>query len=416
MGNILENNKSFCLAPWIHSYISPQGLRQICCVAEHNFGKNVPLEDMWNSDEMKNIRKRMLEGETLSECNRCNDSSINPYSYRKYFNTEYITKIDEAILNTDIDGNFNGLPKTFDYRTNVCNFKCKMCTEEFSTQIQGEKINNGLNLQFNILNTEEKEKSLEIINNEFSNDEILKNVLEIYWAGGEPMYWKTHWETLDRLIEKGYAKNVTLRYHSNLSTIEYKEKLLTDYFEHFKDIQFYSSLDGTGNIGEWIRSNLNFEKWKINFSKLIQYRNTHSNIKIKLSIAVTTATLFDFENLYELCKEFDVEPDFQTCYATNATNLLSPKSFPKEYIKNICFKFLDVHINDNDYIIIKFRNYVDFLLKETFFEKDFDYKSNIKYGLTQINYLELNRPHSNITFEDILKYDSKIYNFYKNIK
>ena len=89
MGSILDNNKSFCLAPWIHSYISPQGLRQICCVAEHNFGINQSLESIWNSDEMKDIRTKMMNGEILSACNRCNDKSINPNPYRDYFNRQY---------------------------------------------------------------------------------------------------------------------------------------------------------------------------------------------------------------------------------------------------------------------------------------------------------------------------------------
>ena len=172
MGSILDNNKSFCLAPWIHSYISPQGLRQICCVAEHNFGINQSLESIWNSDEMKDIRTKMMNGEILSACNRCNDKSINPNPYRDYFNRQYEWYTNDIISNTKEDGTFNGVPRTFDYRTNVCNFKCKMCSEEFSSQIQGEKLNNGLDLQFNILNSDERERSLQIIN----NDTVRKNV------------------------------------------------------------------------------------------------------------------------------------------------------------------------------------------------------------------------------------------------
>ncbi len=416
MGSILDNNKSFCLAPWIHSYISPQGLRQICCVAEHNFGINQSLESIWNSDEMKDIRTKMMNGEILSACNRCNDKSINPHPYRDYFNKQYDWYTNDILLNTKEDGTFNGLPKTFDYRTNVCNFKCKMCSEEFSSQIQGEKINNGLDLQFNILNSEEREQSLEIINNEFSNDEILKNVLEIYWAGGEPMYWKTHWETLDRLIQKGYAKNVKLRYHSNLSTIEYKGNILTDYFKHFKDVQFFCSLDGTNLIGEWVRTNLDWDKWKNNFTKLVEFRNENTHIEIKLAITVTTATLFDFENLYELCTEFNVEPEFQTCYSTNATNLLSPKAFPKRLIEPIINNFLNSHLEDENYIINKFRKYKEFLFKENFFENDSTYKNDLWLGLGIIKNLEKNRPHKIITFENILSLNRELFEFYLNIQ
>ncbi len=415
MGNILENNKSFCLAPWIHSYISPQGLRQLCCVAEHNFGTNKSLDEIWNNDEMKSIRKRMLSGIELPECARCNNKSVNPFPYRDYFNTQYDWKIDELLNLTKEDGTLDKLPMTFDYRTNVCNFKCKMCTEEFSSQIQSEKIKNGLDLSFNILNSEEREHSFKIIENEFDNEDILKNLLEIYWAGGEPMYWKTHWKTLDKLVTLGYAKNVIIRYNSNLSTIEYKGKLLTDYFKHFKLVEFYSSLDGTGNIGEWNRTGLDWNNWRNNFSKLIEYRNNNKNAQIKLAITVNTPTLFDFENLYELCKEFDVEPDFQTCYSTNATNLLSPKAFPKNIIKSIINNFINSHINDENYIINKFRNYAEFLINDYFFENDVTYKYDLKLGFKKIEYFEKNRPHSKINFADILAYDDNIFKFYKDI-
>ena len=86
MYTIKENNISFCLAPWIHSYVSPQGLRQICCVSNNNFGVNKSLEEIWNSDEMKDIRLRMIKGEELSVCERCNGGSTNPNPYRNYFN------------------------------------------------------------------------------------------------------------------------------------------------------------------------------------------------------------------------------------------------------------------------------------------------------------------------------------------
>jgi len=67
-------------------------------------------------------------------------------------------------------------------------------------------------------------------------------------------------------------------------------------------------------------------------------------------------------------------------------------------------------------MINKFRNYVDFLLNESFFENEKNYDGNLIYGFNQINYLELNRPHSQITFENIISYDSDIYTFYQNIK
>jgi len=406
----------FCLAPWIHSYISPQGLRQLCCVADHNFGINKSLNEMWNSDEMKNIRLQMLNNEKLQICNRCDGGALNPNTYRNYFTKNYEHLIDDILENTQKDGTYEKLPITFDYRTNVCNFKCKICTEEFSSQIHSEKQTNNLELLYGILSSKEREDSFKIIDTELENEEILKNVSEFYWAGGEPMYWKRHWKTLQKLIDNGQSKNVKLRYSTNLSTIEHNGKLLIDYFDHFKKIEIFCSLDATESIGEWIRSNLNYSKWKENFSKLVEYKNQRNHVEVYLAVTVTTSGLFDFENLYELCKEFNISPDFQTCYSLVATNLLSPKSFPKKIVQSIIENFLNNHVNDDNYIIEKFRNYSSFLLSQEFFETQNSYEHNLIEGLKSIKYLDENRPHSVLTFEKIIQQNKELYDFYKEKK
>jgi organic radical activating enzyme len=413
MSEILKTNKTFCLAPWIHSFISPQGERKLCCISENVIGTNVPLDEMWNGDEMKDVRKKMLNGETLKTCDRCNVNQSSPiHTYRDYFNNGYPELIDDVISRTNEDGTFNGLPVALSYQTNICNFKCKMCYEGYSSQIQSEKTKNGI--EINVLSVSERERSIEIIKNELNDEKIYKNILEIYWAGGEPLYWDVHWETLQMLIDKDCAKNVTLRYNTNLSIIEYKGKSIYEYFKHFKYVHFSSSIDGTGNIGEWIRSNLNYIKWKDNFSKIIKAKNEHDNINVFISITVTTATIFDFENLYELCKEFDIIPAFQTCYNGEVFNLMTPRAFPKKLIKPVLDKFLNNHLDDDNKLIDTFREYIEFLLNQHYHENDEGYIETFKKGIDNIKYLEKNRPHQNITFEDILSYEPLLYEFYKN--
>lgn len=414
---VLKDNNSFCLVPWIHSYISPQGKRCLCAVSNDNFGKNLSLEEFWNSEQMKEIRRKMMRGESLSECERCHGKTVNVYTYKTYFNTEFAHRTEDILKNTSEDGTYNQLPQTLDYRTNVCNFKCKMCTEEYSTQIQNEKTRNNIPLQYGMLNKEERERSVEIIDSEFNNENILKNLLELYWAGGEPMFWKTHWDVLKNLIDKNYAKNVILRYHSNLSTIKYKDLELTECFKHFKKIKFFCSLDGTGEIGEWIRSNLDYFKWRLNFAKLVEYRNSNDNLELTLSITVNTPTLFDFDNLYNLCKEFAVIPDFQTCHADNATNLLCPRTIPKKIVQDICDAFLQRHANENNLVMDKFKSYINFLYSQEFFEvnADGEYRKHLKRGAEEIAYLEKNRPHETTTFKKIISQNKDLEDFYNNI-
>jgi hypothetical protein len=46
-----------------------------------------------------------------------------------------------------------------------------------------------------------------------------KRITELYWCGGEPLMWKTHWNSMSRIVELGYADQVLARYNSNISRI-----------------------------------------------------------------------------------------------------------------------------------------------------------------------------------------------------
>lgn len=410
----LENNKSFCIVPWVHSHISAQGERQLCCISDHNFGVNVPLDEMWNSPEMKSIRKKMLNGEKLAICNRCNENTSSPHTYQNFFNDKFKDLITDVIDNTTDDGGYEKYPISIDYRTNVCNFKCKMCWEGCSTQIQAEKVKNGIELH--ILNHDQRLVSENIIKSEINKEETFENIVDMYWAGGEPLYWKTHWETLDKLIKTDKAKNVVLRYNTNLSIIDYKGVSIIEYFKHFNRVDFSCSLDGTGDIGEWIRTNLNYISWREHFTQIINARNEYHNIKVYLAITITSATLFDLENLYQLCIEFNVLPGFQTCYVANSFSLLTPLAFPKHLIKSLIDEFLIKHKDENNETINNFRNYLSFLLEREFLDNDPEYLNKFKDATDQIVYLDKNRPHQKINFESILMINKPLYDFYMENK
>jgi hypothetical protein len=79
---------TLCLAPWTHTYLSPQTERRMCCARREpaqNFeqyidtaagtGRYIPLtlEQYWNSEHMRSVRRRMMAGESLPECEVCND-------------------------------------------------------------------------------------------------------------------------------------------------------------------------------------------------------------------------------------------------------------------------------------------------------------------------------------------------------
>jgi hypothetical protein len=96
-----EGNKTFCMAPWTHTYLSPQTERRMCCASREpaqsfkqyiDTGNNakeykpLTLEQHWNSEHMRSVRRRMLAGEELPECEVCDHKLLNTDVYRSYWN------------------------------------------------------------------------------------------------------------------------------------------------------------------------------------------------------------------------------------------------------------------------------------------------------------------------------------------
>ena len=78
-----ERPETLCMAPWTHTYLSPQTERRMCCASrepaqsfkqyidtEAGTGEYRPmsLEEWWNGEHMRSVRVRMMRGETLPEC------------------------------------------------------------------------------------------------------------------------------------------------------------------------------------------------------------------------------------------------------------------------------------------------------------------------------------------------------------
>ena len=101
MNNSMPNVKpdTLCMAPWVHTYLSPQTERRMCCASrepaqsfkqyidtESGTGVYDPqsLDEWWNSEHMKSVRVRMMAGKTLPECEVCNNKLLNTDVYRSY--------------------------------------------------------------------------------------------------------------------------------------------------------------------------------------------------------------------------------------------------------------------------------------------------------------------------------------------
>ena len=346
---------TLCMAPWTHTYLSPQTERRMCCASREpaqNFeqyidtsagtGRYIPitLDEHWNSEHMKSVRRRMMAGETLPECEVCNDKLLNTDVYRSYFNQLFGDKYLQAREHTDATGYTTMKPVSWDYRfSNLCNFKCRMCGDMLSSAWESEQRQHAMidftNPKNNWMRSEVKEQIEQFqdtqIEQEFADAVEQHRVEEVYWVGGEPLMYEQHWRYMQRIIELGDGPNVYARYNTNLSRISYRGvNLFSDILCRLRDWQICASIDGTGRIGEYIRSGLDFDQWLANIRQGLAYH--HHRRQIRLDFTLTTPGLFEVQAIQTLAQELGVDVLAKVVFSFSPDIIMSPLALPRDVL------------------------------------------------------------------------------------
>lgn len=356
---IKPNNKPeyLCMAPWTHTYLSPQSERRLCCASREpaqNFRQYIDTEsgsgeynptsltEWWNSEHVRSIRQTMMRGEIPSACEVCNHKLLNTSVYRDYFWHMFRHHYDRIWETTDDTGYTTMRPISWDYRfSNLCNFKCRMCGDMLSSSWESEVKRHGLVDQGNPKNgwlqepvrSKMRRWQTDAAELEFGAAIDSGTVEEIYWVGGEPLMYEQHWDYMKRIVDLDYANRVYVRYNTNLSRVNYKGQNLWNMLSQFRDWQVCASLDGTGETGEYIRTGLNYNQWVQNFEAGVLAMQ--HNRQLKLDYTLTTPGLLEIQNMVELSKKYNVELLTKVTFAFDPSILLSPLALPRQLLDEI---------------------------------------------------------------------------------
>jgi len=355
MDKPVNRPETLCMAPWTHTYLSPQTERRMCCASredaqsfEHYIdtkqgsGEYTPitLHEHWNSDHMKSVRKRMMAGETLPECDVCNSKLLNTDVYRSYFNRLFGHKYNSIWDTTDDTGYTTMKPVSWDYRfSNLCNFKCRMCGDMLSSAWESEQRQHNMINWHDPKNNWMKPEVREEIKNfqssqiekEFSDAVEAHQVEEVYWVGGEPLMYDQHWRYMKRIVDLGDGKNVYARYNTNLSRVNYRGiNLYSDILSRLRDWQICASLDGTGQIGEYIRTGLRYQTWVEFFKEGLNYAQSRRQMRIDFTL--TLPGMFEVENITRLSQELNVDILAKVVFGFTPDIIFSPLALPKELL------------------------------------------------------------------------------------
>ena len=431
----MSQNKpaTLCLAPWTHTYLSPQTERRMCCASREpaqNFaqyidtavgtGKYIPitLEQHWNGEHMRSVRRRMLAGETLSECEVCNDQLLNTSVYRDYFWHLFQHKLSDVLESTSEDGTTTMQPVSWDYRfSNLCNFKCRTCGDMLSSAWETEQKTHGMVDWSNPKNNwmqpnirgQIQDFQTDQVEAEFASAVEQHRVEEVYWVGGEPLMYEQHWRYMQRIVELGDGNKVYARYNTNLSRVEYKGcDLYTDLLDHLRDWQICASLDGTGVVGEYIRTGLDYDRFRLNFEAGLKHQRNRR--QMRLDFTLTLPGMFEVGAMQNLAAEYNVELLSKVIFSFSPDIIMSPLALPRHLLD----PWLDELIANCT--AVSMRDLLTQLKTRPVFEQQWPdtYQAALSKGKARVLKLESIRPCA-VTMQSILNSRKEIGDWFNAI-
>lgn len=320
-------SSTFCVYPWIEFLIGPTREARLCCVAgevlsskscTHYSMDDFSLSEIWNSEGMKDVRKRMLNSEKVKACKNCYyQESVGRLSDRQAFNLfwlksehgpEVIKRITQSQKN---DYEVNAPPLFLDIRPgNLCNLQCRMCTPSNSSKIYQEQKElheeNKAALE-HLIDYEvlfDDEKSFHSWHESPSLWKTIYNwsptIKKLYFTGGEPTLIKRNWDYIKYMQDKGYSKDIHLVFSINCTYIP--DKLLKT-FDYFKIVELNLSIDGVGEVQEYIRYPSRWSIIEKNILKILKRRT--QNVCISFTPVVQVYNILHITKLFQYMDDLE---------------------------------------------------------------------------------------------------------------
>ena len=300
--------KYFCSHLFTALSFDQRGQVRVCCnnyetpKDENGFPILVTDEDFsmvksLNSDVHTRIRKNILADKQDPGCIRCWQTEDNgAESYRTIWNNSLATGFAEEMMieSMDSDGYIGDPYVTFlDFTMgNKCNLICRMCNIDNSNLWEKESK----------LLYKDKFKVPETnisVDERFLSDEFFeKNFMhlkKVNFLGGEPLIIKEHTDFLKQCIKHDIAKNMILFYTTNLTVL--KDELF-DLWSQFKHVYLGVSIDGYGEVDDYIRYPSKWEKLEKNIEKVSEWKK-ELNMDLQIHATFQALNILNYDKLLE---------------------------------------------------------------------------------------------------------------------
>lgn len=276
--------ENYCAYPFVQVSINPVGRWKLCCVDDDGDdqptdrvtdfpgGKNFPsqvysIQEFWDSDYLNFIREKMLANEPVHECRSCRYYERNgTESYRERANKRWGYHSTPKVSPIYVDLKLG----------NTCNLQCVFCDPNSSSKVLAEwkklgwtkekaPFADGIMGPIMELTDEPTDYQWVNRNNFWDNlDAVSGNLQHMKFTGGEPMLNKKMFVLLEKLIDQGRAKDITLQFTTNGTVISDR---IINILNSFAGVEINFSCDGLEGTNSYIRYPLNHSQWLQNIQQ-----------------------------------------------------------------------------------------------------------------------------------------------------
>lgn len=328
------NSKTFCMLPWVHMHMWPNGNIYPCCIWDSEkpigkYGADSNLRKAWNGEEMKKLRLNMLGDKKTEGCRRCyeleehgTEETLRRMSIEKY------SKHWDYVEETQSDGQVETLRMNYlDIRfNNLCNLRCHTCGPELSSSWYEDQVK--------LYSGHDKEKIISIQPNVNLWDELeplLKTVESAYFAGGEPLICDDHYKILDYWLANN-MENVQINYTTNFALLNHKGAKVLDYWKKFKNVSISASLDDSGERAEYLRKGTN---WKLIEKNRKTMMAECPEVPFEITPTISVYNAFHFPDFHlDWVEKGLIEPNALRLNILTHQEFMSVRIFP-QFAKNV---------------------------------------------------------------------------------
>ena len=410
-----EDKKYRCIMPFSHVNVTGRGAVLPCCnydwlKADYEHTKkdtphhrsvikifnteNVPefhwiqdegLQSILYSEDWSMLRKKSAENVPAAGCHDCYRTEKSGSGSRRIWANRAFPDADKHIKITSMELKLGA----------KCNLECRSCSGPVSNKLLREDSY----IKEGVINKDYIKKMTALsswINDESTWDHIKKASRDldyVQFTGGEPLIIPQHYKFLEWMAENNIHPTIQYITNGTIGIDEYKENI----WDKFPSIAFDFSLDGTEELGEYVRTG---SVWSEQVKNILEYadyciRRMKDNKHSSMGVAITTS-IMNVHNMRPLLDFVNVLNDRMSDTGINevqvSTNIVyTPEWMDIANLKGAAKKYALAHVQS----IIDDPKYKD------------DNRNKLKCIVDRIN----DNPTTNSKFTDMIETKDKAHNF-----